>query len=72
MIAACKDDQSTPDAYIPGFGNTGKCSYALYKALINRGGNPTYKEALLAMREHSEMIQLSANFELDMNTPFVI
>ena len=71
MIAACKDSQSTTDDYIPGFGNTGICSYALHKAL-SRGGNPTYKEVLVTMREHSNMIQLSTNFEMDMNTPFVI
>ena len=71
MIAACKDSQSTPDTYIPGFGNTGKCSYALFKAL-SRGGNPTYKEVLFTMREHNEMTQMSTNVEMDMNVPFVI
>ena len=71
MIAACNDDQSTPDTNIPGFGKTGICSYALHRALGN-GRNPTYRELLLAMREHSDMIQLSTNFEIDMNAPFVI
>ena len=73
MIAACKDDQITIDDNIPGFGYTGICTYN-FKQAIGDGKKPTYKEMLLSMRNHSKpgeyMVQLSTNFELDMNLPF--
>ena len=78
MFAACKDSQTSADDYIPGFGYSGACSYALVKAL-SQGGNPTYVSLLAIMRKalrskYSQKIQLSSNFnyEIDMNTPFII
>ena len=76
MIAACKDSQSSVDAYIPGSGNSGACSYAFVKAL-NCDGNPSYIDLLNSMRkllktEYSQIIQLSTNKKMDMSAPFII
>ena len=66
MIAACKDDQVTADG-----ADGGLCATALCEAL---GGweSPTHLEVLNSMREHSAKIQLSTNFAMDLDTPFVL
>ena len=47
MIAGCKDSQYSYDAYNPGLGSSGMCSYALVKALgSDEQQQPTYRDAL--------------------------
>ena len=75
MIAACMDHQTTPEMNITGDGKEGICTYGLRQAL-GEGKNPTYRELLHAMREYSDpdnyMVQMSTNFELDMEHAFAI
>ena len=66
MFAACKDDQFTPDGP-----DGGLCATAFCETLSG-WESPSYLEVLNAMREHSPMIQLSTNVEMDLDTPFVL
>ena len=46
MISGCKDSQYSYDAYNPGMGSSGMCSYALIKALGSDLQPPTYRDQL--------------------------
>ena len=66
MFAACKDGDTTADNPDGGLCATGFCE------ALSCWVSPSYLEVLNAMREHSAQIQLSTNFAMDLDTPFVL
>merc|ERR1712150_306464 len=63
MFSGCKDNQTSADTNIDGYGFTGASSYAFVCAL-RKGGKPTYIEVLATMRDilkedYSQIVQMS-------------
>ena len=75
MFSGCKDNQTSADTNVSGYGATGAASYAFINA-VRTGGNLTYTELLATMRDtlagkYSQKIQMSTGFPTDMNIPFI-
>ena len=72
MFAGCKDDQTSADTFISGYGSTGAMSYALIKAIVESPANQTYLSLLGHVRQilrsqYSQKPQLSTGKPMDMN-----
>ena len=75
LFSGCKDNQTSQDTKIFGYGRTGAVSYAFIDA-VKENKNITYTELLSTMREklagkYSQKIQMSTGFPTDMNIPFI-
>jgi len=75
MFSGCKDNQTSADTNVSGYGATGAASFAFINAVRN-GGNLTYTELLATMRDtlygkYDQKIQMSTGFPTDMNIPFI-
>jgi len=76
MFSGCKDNQTSADTNVSGYGATGAASYAFIDAVRNSQQNVTYSELLAIMREtlvgkYEQKIQMSTGFPTDMNIPFI-
>ena len=75
MFSGCKDNQTSADTNVSGYGATGAASYAFINAVRNNQ-NLTYIQLLNIMRDtlagkYSQKIQMSTGFPTDMNIPFI-
>ena len=75
MFSGCKDNQTSADTNVSGYGATGAASYAFINAVRNNP-NLTYIQLLNIMRDtlagkYSQKIQMSTGFPTDMNIPFI-
>lgn len=77
MFAGCRDDQTSVDTSIQGFGRTGAMSYAFISALT-RNRNLSYTALLASMRDilrahnFQQVAQMSTGMPMDMNQAFVM
>ena len=78
VFSGCKDDQTSADGLIKGFGRTGVACYAFIKAIKN-GRSLTFTGLLKNMRDiiakekkYSQKIQMSTGYPTDMNIPFIL
>ena len=79
MFAGCKDSQTSADTKVRDFGATGACTFAFIKSLGPGSDEvPTYVKLLTTMKttvreiKYNQNVQMSTNFETNMDTPFVI
>ena len=79
LFAGCKDNQTSADAKVKDFGATGACTFAFIKSLSpDCGDGLSYLKLLTSMKttvrgiKHNQIVQMSTNFETNMDTPFVI
>ena len=75
MFSGCKDNQTSADTNVSGYGATGAASYAFINT-VREHRNLTYIELLNIMREtlagkYSQKVQMSTGFPTDMNIPFI-
>ncbi|KAI9295035.1 peptidase C14 [Neoconidiobolus thromboides FSU 785] len=74
MFSGCKDDQTSADAHVLGYGSTGAMSHALITAL-NYNTNMTYLQLLRAIRtllkdKYEQLPQLSCSKPMNINSTF--
>merc|ERR1712183_546812 len=75
MFSGCKDNQTSADTNVSGYGATGAASYAFINT-VRKHHSLTYVQLLAEMRDtlagkYSQKIQMSTGFPTDMNIPFI-
>jgi hypothetical protein len=76
MFSGCKDNQTSADTFVGGFGATGAMSFAFMKTL-NENPNQSYLQLMqnirtILMQKYSQIPQLSSGRPMDMRMPFYI